>query len=608
MRNTFILVLTLVFFLIDQQRGQAQIDKAPDWVSSAIFYQIFPERFRNGDPSNDPTAADIIESDAQSPANRKITPWTGDWYKLAAWEVATGRDFYGTFYWRRYGGDLQGVMEKLDYLQELGITAIYFNPLFDAPSLHKYNQAMYHHIDKNFGPNPKLDQQIWATENFADPTTWKWTSADSLFLRLLKECHRRGIRVVIDGVFNHVGLTFWAMQDVIKNQELSLYKDWFKIKKWDDPSTPQNEFEYAGWFGVKTLPEIAQDENGLAPPVREHIFAITRRWMDPNGDGNPEDGVDGWRLDASEKVNLNFWRAFRKHVRQINPQAYLVGEVWWEDWQNNKIFNPRPWLEGDAFDAVRNYHWAVATKNFFIDRKNKIKPAAFVQRLAQNRVNENGRTAVMLNLIDSHDTDRLSSMILNPDDWFDHRCNVRDNRDFQIRKPTDAERAVQKLVLVFQMTYLGAPSVYYGDEAGMWGGDDPDDRKPMLWPEMQYEDETTHPYGAPRPRDVNKFDQSLFDFYKKVIGIRKSSAAFTAGSFHTLMTDDQREVLVYLRQAENAKAIVVFNNSAAQHAINIPFAETKGWRDALNNAPVRVSKDKIQLTLPAQSAAILIKR
>jgi len=608
MRNKFFLSLTLMLVVIDQQNGQAQIDKAPDWVSSAVFYQIFPERFRNGDPSNDPTAADIIESETQPPANWQITPWTSDWYRLADWEAATGRDFYGTFYWRRYGGDLQGVMDKLDYLHDLGITAIYFNPLFDAPSLHKYNQAMYHHIDKNFGPNPKLDQEIWATENFADPATWKWTAADSLFLRLLKECHRRGIRVIIDGVFNHVGLTFWAMQDVIKNQNQSLYKDWFKIKKWDDSSTPQNEFEYAGWFGVKTLPEIAQDENGLVPPVRDHIFAITKRWMDPNGDGNPEDGVDGWRLDASEKVSLNFWRDFRKHVRQINPQAYIVGEVWWEDWQNNKIFNPRPCLEGDAFDAVMNYHWTVATKNFFIDRKNKIKPASFVQRLAQNRVNENGRSAVMLNLIDSHDTDRLSSMILNPDDWFDHRCNVRDNRDFQIRKPTDAARAVQKLVLVFQMTYLGAPSVYYGDEAGMWGGDDPDDRKPMLWPEMQYEDETTHPYGAARPRDVNKFDQSLFDFYKKVIGIRKSSAAFTAGSFHTLMTDDQREVLAYLRQAENAKAIVVFNNSTSQHTIDIPFAETKGWRDVLNNVPVRESKEKIQLTLSEQSAAVLIKQ
>ncbi len=608
MRNNFFLPLTLMLLVIDQQNGQAQIDKAPDWVSSAVFYQIFPERFRNGDPSNDPTAADIIESDTRPPANWQITPWTGDWYKLADWETATGKDFYGTFYWRRYGGDLQGVMDKLNYLQELGITAIYFNPLFDAPSLHKYNQAMYHHIDKNFGPNPKLDQQIWALENFGDPATWKWTSADSLFLGLLKECHRRGIRVIIDGVFNHVGLTFWAMQDVIKNQSQSLYKDWFKIRKWDNPSTPQNEFEYAGWFGVKTLPELAQDENGLVPPVREHIFAITIRWMDPNGDGNPEDGVDGWRLDASEKVSLNFWRDFRKHVRQINSQAYIVGEVWWEDWQNNKIFNPRPWLGGDAFDAVMNYHWTVATKNFFIDRKNKIKPAVFVQRLAQNRVNENGRSAVMLNLIDSHDTDRLSSMILNPDDWFDHRCNVRDNREFQIRKPTDAERAVQKLVLVFQMTYLGAPSVYYGDEAGMWGGDDPDDRKPMLWPELQYEDETTHPFGAPRPRDVNKFDQGLFDFYKKVIGIRKSSAAFTAGSFHTLMTDDQREVLVYLRQAENAKAIVVFNNSGSQHQLDIPFAEIKGWRDILNDVPVRANKEKIQIALPAQSAAVLVQR
>jgi glycosidase len=607
MRYKIMILLAALLVATAGDQLIAQIDKAPDWVSSAVFYQIFPERFRNGDPSNDPAAADIIESDAQPPANWRIMPWTGDWYKLADWEAATGKDFYGTFWWRRYGGDLQGVVDKLDYLQELGITAIYFNPLFDAPSLHKYDQAMYHHIDKNFGPNPKLDQEIWASENFGDPQTWKWSSADSLFLKLIKECHHRSIHVIIDGVFNHVGLTFWAMQEVIKNQEKSAYKDWFKIKKWDDPATPQNEFEYAGWFGVKTLPELAQDENGLVPPVRDHLLAIVRRWMDPNGDGNPEDGVDGWRLDASEKVGLNFWREFRKHVRQINPQAYIVGEIWWEDWPNNKIFNPRPWLDGDAFDAVMNYHWTVAMKNFFIDRKNKIRPTSFVQRLAQNRQNENGRSAVMLNLVDSHDTDRLSSMVLNPDEWFDHRCNVRDNRDYQIRKPADAERAAQKLALVFQMTCIGVPSVYYGDEAGMWGGDDPDERKPMLWPDMQFEDEVVHPFGAPRPRDANKLDQGLFEFYKKVIAIRKSSAAFTTGGFHTLVADDQRQVLAYLRQAETAKAIVIFNNGATQQPVDVPLADAKGWRDVLNDTAVHANKEGIQVTLPAQSAVVLLQ-
>ena len=608
MRNGCTLLMMLMGMSLCIADAQAQIEQAPDWVSAAIFYQIFPERFRNGDPANDPTPQDLIETQVQPPANWQIRPWTGDWYQQAGWEKATGRDFYGTFHWRRYGGDVQGVMDKLDYLQELGITAIYFNPLFEAPSLHKYDQTLYHHLDNNFGPDPARDREIWASEDFADPTTWKWTSADSLFLRLIQECHRRGVRVIIDGVFNHVGLTFWAMQEVIKNQQQSAFKDWFKIKSWDDPATPANEFDYAGWFGVKTLPELKQDENGLMAPIRQHIFAVARRWMDPNGDGDPRDGVDGWRLDAAEKVSLNFWRDFRKVVRQINPQAYLVGEIWWEDWPNNKIFNPRPWLEGDSFDAVMNYHWTVATKSFFIDRAKKIKPTAFVQRLAQNRLNENGRSHVMLNLVDSHDTDRLASMILNPDGWFDHRINVRDNPDYQIRKPTAAERGVQKLVLVFQMTYPGAPSVYYGDEAGMWGGDDPDERKPMLWPDMQYEDEVTHPLDKPRPRDVNKFDQNLFEFYKKVMALRKSNAAFTAGTFQTLLADDKREVLVYLRQAEKAQAIVAFNNGPAQQALEIPFSEMKNWREVLNGIPVKTTKGRIKLTLPGQSAAVLIEQ
>jgi glycosidase len=603
MRLLFFISMTLLLFA----QSYAQLENAPDWVSRAIFYQIFPERFRNGDPSNDPTAQDILESDEPAPANWRLSPWTGDWYRQDDWEIATGKNFYGTFPWRRYGGDLQGVMDKLDYLQELGINAIYFNPLFDAPSLHKYNQAMYHHIDKNFGPDPKRDQEIWAQENFADPQTRRWTTADSLFLRLLAECHRRGMRVIIDGVFNHVGLTFWAMQDVIKHQQQSVYQDWFKIKSWDDPATAANEFEYAGWFGVQTLPELRQDANGLTPPIRDHIFAVTRRWMDPNGDGDPSDGVDGWRLDAAEKVNFSFWRDFRKFARSINPQAYLVGEIWWEDWPSNKIFNPRPWLEGDTFDAVMNYHWTVAVRNFFIDRKNRIKPTAFVQRLAQNRQNENGRSAVMLNLMDSHDTDRLASMILNPDGWFDHRINLRDNPDYQIRKPVDAERAAQKLVLVFQMTYMGAPSVYYGDEAGMWGGDDPDDRKPMLWPDLHYEDEVTHALGQPRPRDVNKFDLGLFEFYKKIIALRKSHAAFTSGTFHTLVADDQRQVLAYLRQAEKEQAIVAFNAGNTEQTIDIPFDEKKAWREVVQGLPVKVGKGKIRLTLAAQSAAVLVQ-
>src|SRR5690606_35740788 len=173
----------------------------------------------------------------------------------------------------------------------------------------------------------------------------------------------RGMKIILDGVFNHMGLRSFAFEDVVRNQQQSRFADWFTITSWDNPATPdRNEFAYEGWMGVAELPELREDENGLIEPIRDYVFASVRRWMDPNGDGDPSDGVDGWRLDVAEMVSIRFWEAFRDTVRAINPEAYLVGEVWWEDWRNRKIFNARPWLEGDAFDAVMNYRWAVAAR------------------------------------------------------------------------------------------------------------------------------------------------------------------------------------------------------------------------------------------------------
>ena len=276
----------------------------------------------------------------------------------------------------------RGLLNHLKYLKDLGISAIYLNPIFESPSLHKYDTKMYHHIDNNFGPDPKGDEEIWEKENPGDPDTWKWTSADSLFLSLINKAHKMGIKIIIDGVFNHVGTSFWAFQDVVKNQQKSLYKDWFKIKKWDNPSTPENEFEYDGWDGVKDLPEIRKDpETGLVQGFADHIHAIVNRWMDPNKDGNPSDGIDGWRLDVAEKVSIKFWKVFRNWVKEINPDAYITGEIWWEDWQANKMFNASPWLHGDSFDGVMNYRFARAVKKFVIDVKDQITSQAFTDSI-----------------------------------------------------------------------------------------------------------------------------------------------------------------------------------------------------------------------------------
>ena len=240
------------------------VSNVPEWPKHVVWYQVFPERFRNGDPANDPTVEDQLGAwPNERTQGWHISPWTCDWYQSQPWEKMDNKGFYYHVQQRRYGGDLQGVIDKLDYLKSLGIGALYFTPLFQSPSVHKYDATMYHHIDKNFGPDPDGDKKIWAKENPEDPSTWKWTSADRLFLTLLQEAHKRNIKVIIDGVFNHVGTTFWAFEDVRKKQQASKYKDWFTVTRWDDPSTPQNEFDYVGWNGVRDLPEWRQDENGI---------------------------------------------------------------------------------------------------------------------------------------------------------------------------------------------------------------------------------------------------------------------------------------------------------------------------------------------------------
>ncbi|MCK5483938.1 MAG: alpha-amylase, partial [Gemmatimonadetes bacterium] len=338
---------------VPRERAQAQSRDAiapasldvPAWSRDVVWYQVFVERFRNGDPSNDPTLDDMEGSWPHvRPAGWEPTPWTQDWYRQEAWAEATGMPFYQAVQLRRYGGDLQGVMDQLDYLQELGVTALFLNPINDAPSLHKYDARNYRHIDRNFGPDPRGDEALMEAEDPADPATWTWTAADSLFLALVDEVHRRGMRIIVDYSWNHTGTRFWAWQNLLENQAESPYADWYEIERFDDPATPDtNEFAYSGWAGVPDLPEwkkIGRPEGArsgavpgtLVEGVRELVFDVTRRWLDPNGDGDPSDGVDGFRLDVAEIVPLDFWREYRRVVREINPEAYLVGEVWWEQW------------------------------------------------------------------------------------------------------------------------------------------------------------------------------------------------------------------------------------------------------------------------------------
>lgn len=570
--------------------------KVPQWAKDAIWYQIFPERFRNSDPVNDPTAADL---ELAPERGWRISPWTSDWYKLQPWEEKHSKNFFDNVFERRYGGDLQGVLDKLAYLADLGINAIYFNPVFDAISLHKYDASTYHHIDKNFGPAPQGDLELMRQET-DDPATWKWTAADSLFLKLVREAHKRGIRVIIDGVFNHCGTRFWAFQDVIRNQQSSRYAEWFDVKRWDDPATRDNEFDYKGWWDIKMLPEFREVEGGFAKPVWDYFFNITRRWMDPNGDGDPSDGIDGWRLDVANDVSHVFWKGWRTLVKSVNPNAYIVGEIW-DDASN--------WLAGDQFDAVMNYRFARAVVRFFIDTgAGKYTPSDFDKELADVRKSYPAEVNYILqNLIDSHDTDRLPSMIVNPNRKYDDQNGLRWNQNYDVSKPTAKARQIQKLIVLFQMTYLGAPMIYYGDEAGMWGADDPDDRKPMVWPELTYDNEKMHPVpGKMRMNDVVRFDKELFDYYKKLVQIRKENVALRRGDFTTLLDDDNNDVYAFQRKAGNNEIIVIINNSELEQVVGMRLIGARSYREALTGVTVE-GTDRLVTALRPKSASILAR-
>lgn len=586
MKQIIIKYLILLSFVFCNLIAQSNLYEPPQWAKEAVWYQIFPERFFNGDRNNDPKPIDMKGAWPYFvPDDWQIHPWTSDWYELQSWEKNTKMDFYRNAGLRRYGGDLQGIIDKLDYLKELGVTAIYINPIFESPSLHKYDASMYHHIDNNFGPDPEGDRKIWESENPADPNTWQWTSADKLFLNLIKEAHKRNIKIIIDGVFNHTGTTFWAFQDILKNQQNSPYKDWYTIKKFDDPSTPENEFDYQGWYGVKDLPEIREDENGIVEGPANHIHEIVKRWMDPNKDGNPEDGIDGWRLDVAEMVNHKFWQKFRSWVRGINPDAYLVGEVWWKDWRNDEMYNASPWLRNE-FDAVMNYRFTRAVKNLIFSKKYFTGLKGFIDTI-KTMMNQYGENYyVMMNLLGSHDTERLASLIVNPDNLYDHNGNPGQNPDFDVRKPNEVERKKQKLAVAIQFTLPGAPHIYYGDEAGMWGGDDPDCRKPMVWKEFKYDIEKSHPLGKPRPEDSVYFDEDIFNWYKKLASIRNNNKVLSLGKVY--FDDSQNQnLLIYKRELDDKIILVIANIDSKEVSVDVSsisfYKEKNNWKDLLTN-------------------------
>jgi glycosidase/enterochelin esterase-like enzyme len=604
-------------FLFGNRRTDVNLD-TPGWAADAIWYQVFVERFRNGDPANDPTAHDILGFTADSaPPGWGITPWSHDWYREEPWAQRTGKDFYTTVQFRRYGGDLQGLIDKLDYLQDLGVTALYLNPINDAPSLHKYDARSYHHIDRNFGPNPRGDEALIAGEDPVNPATWTWTAADSLFLALVREVHRRGMRIILDYSWNHTGITFWAWQDVLRNQGHSRFADWYEIQRFDDPGTPDtSEFAYRGWAGVPWLPEWKKIgrpagqthgaiEGTLVPGVRDLVFNVTRRWLDPDGDGDLSDGVDGFRLDVAEMVPLGFWREYRAFVRGINPEAYLVGEVWWEQWPD-QLYDPAPWLQGDVFDAVMNYRWYMPTRAFFAGaepRTTATQYAAQLDSLGQGIAP--GHRTVMMNLTASHDTPRFSTSVFNRGRYKYHNRPTEDPA-YRIDRPDARTRQAQRMILVQQFTYIGAPHIWNGDEVGMWGADDPDERKPLVWGDIRYHDETTHPLGQRRKRDRVMPDTALLRTYRDLAAMRKAHLRlFVDGSLGWLRTDDASGQVAYERVLGEERAVVAFNNSDSPGSFALPG--TGRYRRVYPAGEVTEATGTFRVRLLPRAAAVWIR-
>jgi cyclomaltodextrinase / maltogenic alpha-amylase / neopullulanase len=612
--NRFIfilLVLTCSNRVVLAQTGVTGFNEPPAWSKSVIWYQVFVERFYNGDKSNDPRPENISipPVNMTAPAGWAITPWTQDWYKQEDWALETVKNFGEIAQYRRYGGDLQGVLDKLDYLEKLGITALFMNPLNDAPSLHKYDARNYHHIDVNFGPDPVGDNKIIALEKPDDPSTWQWTSADKLFLELVAEAHKRHMKIIMDYSWNHTGVMFWAWQDILKNQEKSKYRDWYTITSFDDPATPENEFKYNGWAGVNNLPELkkvnvtTQRVNGypyegdINEGAKQHIFAVTKRWLAPDGD--VAKGIDGFRLDVADQIGLVFWRDYRKFVRSIQPDAYLVGEIWWAKWPN-KMMDPVPYSRGDMFDAVMFYQVYKPARYFFAKNDFGIDAQTFKDslELQWNSLPAANRYA-MMNVSSSHDAPRLLTDFYNPNKY-KFKATPNDDPGYMTGKPDQETYHRLQLYLVHLFTTIGAPDIWNGEEMGMWGADDPHCRKPLWWKEFTFEPETRNNFQpGEKTYDPVGFKQDQFDWYQKLIRIRKENPVLATGEIEFLVAEGKR--LVYKRFDGSSEIVVAFNLEPTAQVFDLPG--NSRYLDLLTNRKIKGSR----ITLDPLTSMVLKK-
>ncbi len=457
----------------------------PQWASGMVWYQVFPERFANGNPGNDPREylSTLVPWDL-SFDEVLIEEIERAWFLAAGEPERFGYDPYRTggsisnvIFQRRYGGDLQGVFNALDQLQGLGIEGIYLCPIFSSSSLHKYDAADHRHIDPTLGDpgivgsNSIADVQLaGGIGDPADESTWGWTAADRWFVDVfVPETKARGMRLMLDGVWNHVGLDHWAFADVIQNGSQSRYADWFEA----DFNELGELVGWEAWNGPNgSLPVFRQTETGdLAPGPKAHMMAVTRRWMDPNGDGDPSDGIDGWRLDVAGEIGRPFWKDWRAEVKELNPECLIVGEIW---------HDAREYFDGTAFDSQMNYPAAYALADWLSIGHMKGDSKSLASRLTEVFSHEPETDRIQLNLMTSHDTERLVSLLHNSSiRGYDNQSHPwhDQNYDKYASNPEDLSKALVAFAVL--MASPGGVMIYNGDEFAMTGADDPDNRRPI---------------------------------------------------------------------------------------------------------------------------------
>jgi cyclomaltodextrinase len=491
----------------------------PDWVQDAIFYQIFPDRFARS---------------AHNP-NDRLT--------FESWDSLPNPHGFK-------GGDLYGVAERLDYLKDLGITALYLNPIFASASNHRYHAFDYYTVDPLLGGN-------------------------AAFRFLLDQAHKKNIRVILDGVFNHASRGFWQFHHVLENGNGSPYKDWFFFdperlngkKHWGAYPNPHEQkllahedsltaIGYRGWWGLPALPKF----NTNTPAVREFLFEVAEHWI--------EFGADGWRLDVATEIDDDsFWQEFRNRVRAVNPEAYIVAEIWHES---------QRWLQGDQFDAIMNYDVTRPCLAFFGRKldlsvlhqqsnyngiKNTIDAHEFANQIDHNLgLYKPDITYSQLNLLDSHDTPRFLSCV-------------------------SGDKTALKLAWLFQFAYPGAPNIYYGDEIGLDGKHDPDCRKSFPW-------------------DENKWDKNLLAYIKELIALRKKHPALRRGDFNRLWSADG--VYAFSRSHAGKTFIVGLNVSESPQQVHVTYEARKSPKPVFGEASnISVEDGRLRFTIPARSGVML---